>query len=68
MSAHRGSFWTRYVFSRDHKVIAMQYYVTALVMGVVGGMLAMLIRLQVAWPAESWPPASACRRPSRSRC
>ncbi len=49
------SFWTRYVFSSDHKVIALQYYFTALFMGVVGGLLALLIRLQLAWPSEQWP-------------
>ena len=49
------SFWTRYVFSTDHKVIGLQYYFTALAMGIVGGLLALLIRLQLAWPSESWP-------------
>ena len=39
------SFWTRYVFSRDHKVIGLQYFFTALVMALVGGVLALLIRL-----------------------
>ena len=49
------SFWTRYVFSLDHKVIALQYFLTSIVMGVVGGLLALLIRMQVAWPAHEWP-------------
>src|SRR4051812_37630961 len=55
MSTHHQSFWTRYVFSRDHKVIALQYYFVAVIMALVGGLLAMLIRLQVAWPAATWP-------------
>jgi len=49
------SFWTRYVFSRDHKVIGLQYYFTAVAMALVGGLLAMLIRLQLAYPADAWP-------------
>ncbi len=52
--AQPGSFWTRYVFSRDHKVIGLQYYFTAMFMAVVGGLLALMIRLQVAWPTHDW--------------
>src|SRR5687767_1872060 len=44
------AFIWRYVFSKDHKVIGVQYYVTAMVMALVAGLLAMLIRLQIAWP------------------
>ncbi len=46
------AFIWKYVFSKDHKVIGVQYYVTAMLMAVVAGLLAMLIRLQIAWPAE----------------
>jgi cytochrome c oxidase subunit 1 len=44
------AFIWRYVFSKDHKVIGIQYYVTAMVMALIAGLLAMLIRLQLAWP------------------
>lgn len=44
------SFWQRYVFSQDHKVIGIQYLLTSLFMLLVGGALAMLIRAQLAWP------------------
>src|SRR6187401_1855903 len=44
------AFIWRYVFSKDHKVIAVQYYVTAMLMALVAGILAMLIRIQIAWP------------------
>ncbi|HEX6884212.1 MAG TPA: cbb3-type cytochrome c oxidase subunit I [Planctomycetota bacterium] len=47
--APRG-FLRRYVFSTDHKVIGLQYLVTAMLMALVGGGLAALIRVQVAWP------------------
>ncbi len=50
-----GSFWTRYVFSTDHKVIGKQYFLTAVAMAVIGTALSVLIRLQVAWPHETWP-------------
>jgi cytochrome c oxidase subunit 1 len=46
-------FWTRYVFSRDHKVIGVQYLITAMAMGLLGGALAVMIRLQLAWPGSS---------------
>ena len=57
------SFWTKYVFSQDHKVIGIQYLVTACLMAVVGACLAVLIRLQVGWPDE---PVSARRQRSPS--
>jgi cytochrome c oxidase subunit I len=49
------AFIWRYVFSKDHKVIGIQYYVTAMVMALVAGLLAMLVRLQLAWPEKTWP-------------
>src|SRR5262245_24216886 len=49
------AFIWRYVFSKDHKVIGIQYYMTAMVMAWVAGALAMLIRLQLAWPEKTWP-------------
>jgi cytochrome c oxidase subunit 1 len=48
-------FIRRYIFSTDHKVIGIQYLVTAMFMAIVAGLLAMLIRLQLAWPGEKWP-------------
>lgn len=48
------SFWTRYIFSRDHKVIGLQYYFTAMFVALVGGLLALWIRTQLAWPHHTW--------------
>ncbi len=48
-------FIRKYIFSTDHKVIAVQYIITASAMAVVGGILSMLMRLQLAWPSEQWP-------------
>ncbi len=51
----RGSFWSRYVFSTDHKVIALQYLFTGMAMGVLGGLMAYVFRMQLAYPGESVP-------------
>ncbi|MCI2430052.1 cbb3-type cytochrome c oxidase subunit I [Candidatus Acetothermia bacterium] len=45
-------FWSRYIFSQDHKVIAIQYTITALVVGFVGLFLSWLMRLQLGFPGE----------------
>ena len=42
----------KYVFSTDHKVIGKQFLFYALFMLVVGGLLAMLVRWQLAWPGQ----------------
>jgi len=49
------SFWRRYVFSVDHKVIGKQYMFLALFMAVIGGITALLIRWQLAWPETPVP-------------
>ena len=51
---HKESFFTKYVFSQDHKMIAKQYLLTAIVMGVVGIALSALFRLQLGWPDEKF--------------
>ncbi len=55
MSNEPQGFLSRYVFSLDHKVIGIQYILTGFAMAVVGGLLAMLMRLQLAWPGRQWP-------------
>ncbi|HEV7717795.1 MAG TPA: cbb3-type cytochrome c oxidase subunit I [Arsenicitalea sp.] len=47
---HPHSWWTRYVFSQDAKVIALQYAATALSIGLVALVLSWLMRLQLAFP------------------
>src|SRR5436190_20162364 len=46
-------FWRKYIFSTDHKIIGIQYMVTAMAMAVVGGLLSMLMRYQLGWPAAT---------------
>jgi heme/copper-type cytochrome/quinol oxidase subunit 1 len=45
-------FLKKYVFSTDHKIIGLQFLFLGLMFMVVGGLLAMLIRWQLAWPEE----------------
>jgi cytochrome c oxidase subunit 1 len=56
---HRERFIRKYIFSLDHKVIGIQYMLTSLVMALVGGTLAMLIRMQLGWPGARWGLAAA---------
>ncbi len=51
---HKDTFITKYIFSIDHKMIAKQYLITGIVMGVVGVIMSMLFRMQLAWPEESF--------------
>ena len=44
------SFWQKYVFSTDHKVIALQYMFTGMVMALIGGYFAYTFRMQLAFP------------------
>src|SRR5437879_3337996 len=52
---HELGFWRKYVFSTDHKIIGIQYLITAMAMAVVGGTLSMLMRYQLAWPSMMSP-------------
>jgi len=47
---HAHSWVTKYVFSQDAKVIAIQYGATAIAVGVVGLILSSLMRLQLGFP------------------
>jgi cytochrome c oxidase subunit 1 len=57
LPADAGSFeqpgWVRrYFFSLDHKTIGIQFLFAGLVFFLLGGMLAMLMRWQLAWPSD----------------
>jgi len=51
---HKENFWTKYVFSMDHKMIAKQFLVTGILMGVAGGLMSLLFRLQLSWPDDKF--------------
>jgi cytochrome c oxidase subunit 1 len=42
---HELGFVRKYIFSTDHKIIGIQYLLTAMAMAVVGGTLSVLMRL-----------------------
>ncbi|MFT7412223.1 MAG: cytochrome c oxidase subunit 1 [Paraglaciecola sp.] len=46
------SFFTKYVWSQDHKVIAIQYSVIAILVGIVALILSGLMRLQLGFPGS----------------
>ncbi|HEX9736778.1 MAG TPA: cbb3-type cytochrome c oxidase subunit I [Thermoanaerobaculia bacterium] len=49
------SFWRKYVFSTDHKMIGIQYSVTGLLFLFFGFCLMMLMRWQLAYPNQPLP-------------
>ena len=51
---HKETFITKYIFSQDHKMIAKQYLITGMFMGVIGVFMSMLFRLQLAYPDQSF--------------
>ena len=50
-----GDFVSTYVFSRDHKIIGLQFLFSTLLWFLVGGLLALAIRWQLAWPWQDMP-------------
>jgi cytochrome c oxidase subunit 1 len=52
---HEPGFWTKYVFSQDHKVIGIQYGFTALVFLLFGFTLMMMMRWALAFPGRPMP-------------
>lgn len=52
---HHEPFWKRYVFSQDHKVIGLQYALTALFFLLFGFGLMILMRWQLAYPGQPIP-------------
>ncbi len=51
---HKETFLTKYVFSQDHKMIAKQFLITGMLMGVIGMFMSVLFRLQLSSPGESF--------------
>jgi cytochrome c oxidase subunit I len=52
---HHAGFWRSYIFSTDHKVIGIQYGVTALLFLLFGFILMMIMRWQLAYPGQPIP-------------
>jgi cytochrome c oxidase subunit 1 len=47
-----GGFVRKYIWSQDHKVIAIQYTITAIAIGLVALVLSWLMRLQLGFPGS----------------
>ena len=52
---HELGFWQKYVFSTDHKVIGIQYAITALCFLLFGFILMLMMRWQLAYPLQPIP-------------
>lgn len=52
---HEPGFWQKYIFSTDHKMIGIQYGLTALLFLFFGFMLMMCMRFQLANPGKPIP-------------
>ena len=65
-------FLSKYIFSDDHKIIGIQFLFSGLIFFVLGGLLALAVRWQLAWPldADADPQPVALVRPRRwaTRC
>lgn len=52
---HEPGLIGRYIFSRDHKVIGVQFLFTGLIFLILGGLLALAVRWRIAWPTSVVP-------------
>ena len=52
---HEPGFLGKYLFSQDHKIIGIQFLFTSIIFLGVGGILALLVRIQLAWPHAEIP-------------
>ena len=64
MHEEKLSFWRKYIFSLDHKVIGKQYLFLGMFMALAGGLLAYLLRWQLAWPETAVPGTSWVPEPT----
>ena len=56
---HKESFFTKYIWSTDHKIIGLQYGITALLWLLFGFILMMIMRYQLAYPESPIPIVGA---------
>ena len=60
-------FWRHYIFSTDHKIIGIQYGLTALVFLFFGFCLMLMMRWQLAYPGKALPIAFLTKMLGESR-
>ena len=49
------SYWRKYIFSQDHKIIGIQYALTSLLFLLFGFSLMLIMRWQLAYPGQPIP-------------
>ena len=52
---HKQHFFTKYVFSQDHKTIGKQFLVTGIIWAIIGALFSVFFRLQLGFPNETFP-------------
>jgi cytochrome c oxidase subunit 1 len=50
-----GNFFSKYIFTTDHKMISKQFLITAIVMAFLAMGMSLIFRLQLAWPDTKFP-------------
>ncbi len=50
--AHNPTGWRRYVYSTNHKDIGNMYLIFAIVAGIIGGIMSLIIRTELATPGD----------------
>lgn len=50
---YQTNFFTKYVFTTDHKMISKQFLITGMVWAVIGAAMSVIFRLQLGFPEES---------------
>src|SRR5438309_2270308 len=48
-------FVRKYIFSTDHKIIGIQFLFSTLIFLAIGGILALMVRMQLGWPHGELP-------------
>ena len=49
------SFFSKYIFSTDHKIIGIQFLISSIIFLFLGGLLALGVRTQLGWPHAEIP-------------
>ncbi len=56
---HEPHFFSKYIFSMDHKIISRQFLITGIFWAIVGGLMSVFFRLQLGFPEQTFKVLSA---------
>ena len=62
------NWFLKYFWSTDHKIIAMQYMFTGMLMALIGGFMAYVFRMQIAYPGMNVPFFGHVSKPGSPHC